>query len=184
MSKEQNSPDSALLAKALALVIDDFVVALKVGDTIRIGRWKANDLPANMWFGGKSGCKIRIPHYQISNQELKAWAQRMVYSIIQIVAIAGHEALKRKFPGEPYDDPDMERRAVRCIMYMIRCAYAHDPIQPVWECKNHYRQTFAIPSLDIMLGCANLNGKRVDPSHFGEWHKLKLLADRCLELVS
>jgi hypothetical protein len=127
---------------------------------------------------------IPIHHHQVSDGELKTWAETMVFSATVIVAIAADEALRRKFYGNPYDDPDFERRAVRSIMYMIRCAVAHNPVRPVWQCKSHYLQTFEIPALRIKLDCASVDGKQVHASDYGGWDKFKRLADRCLERVS
>ena len=108
----------------------------------------------------------------------------MVYSMAAMVTLAADEALCQKFKDHRYEDPDLERRAVRCLMYMIRCAIAHGPVNPKWECHPRYRQTFEIPPLGIKIDLASLNEQPWQPRHFGGWTKFKLLADRCLELVS
>jgi hypothetical protein len=185
MPNRLNVTDSCSPRESLNAAINQFVIALEVGNAIHEKRWEADELKENMLFKGTSeSLYIPIRRYKISNEGLKVWAEGIVYSAILVMCIAANEALERTFSGHPYDDPDSERKAIRCIMYMIRCAWAHNPVRPTWQCKSRYQQTFEIPSLNIKLSFADLNGKGMTVSDLGGWSKIILLADRCLELVS
>jgi hypothetical protein len=135
MPNRLNVTDSCSPRELLYAAIDQFVVALKVGDAIHRHRWKAEELKKDMLFKGTSENQyILIRHYKLNDEDLKDWAETIVYSAAEIVALAADEALRRMCGDKPYDDPDSERKATRCIMYMIRCAWAHDPVRPVWQC--------------------------------------------------
>lgn len=86
-----------------------------------------------------------------------------------------------KSKGQPYQDTDQERRATRCIIYMIRCAFAHNPLEPKWEVKSdNYKDVFKVPSVRFTLDTRELHGKPFDDIN---WFRLLDLIEYCKNLV-
>ena len=93
------------------------------------------------------------------------------------------KVLADQFNGARYKDTDPERRAARCVVYMLRCAFAHNPLMPDWNITNPgYAQNFAIPAARFSLDLTNANGKSLDGGGL-DWFGLLDLFDYCETLV-
>ena len=69
-------------------------------------------------------------------------------------------------------------------MYMIRCAFAHNPLEPKWEVRGKdYADILSVPSASFALDTIRLNGKPLDEAGIN-WFKLLDLMDYCATLVS
>ena len=173
----------ATLIGSIDAAIEVFIISLKVRDAITHGRWDIGSLveklPLHMKFKGETeNTWLRIHHRKIDTEDLKLWADNQEYYAIAMLIVAVDTALEKAFGRNIKSDSDIERRALRAITYMLRCAHAHNPIHPVWVCRGDYRKTFEVPSLGLKLEGARLHGKPVESSDYGGWSKLKLLSDR------
>jgi hypothetical protein len=59
----ENQSSSCTQVPTLADVIDDFVIAMKVGYAIKSNQWQAEVLKEHMRFGDKSGALVEIQHH-------------------------------------------------------------------------------------------------------------------------
>ncbi len=170
--------------ESIHAALEGFIIALKVSDAVDQERWNADELKKHMQFRGQGEpLWIAIHHHKVSQEELRLWADNMVYYTAAKLAISTDSALDEVFGPDRPKDPDPERRAAICIIYMIRCSSAHNSIRPTWQCNPPYNQSFEVLSVGVKLDCASLHGKPVKASHYAGWVKFKLLVDYCLGLV-
>ena len=173
-------------AESIRLAKDHLIIAMKVGDAIENDVWDAEVLKKHMLFKGKSE-ELYIPlhHRKVSTEELKSWAKDQGYYAAAMMAISTDEALEKTFGNNRLSDPDPERRAARCIMFLIRCTAAHTPLRPIWDIRWKYReQVFEVRSIGVTLDCPAVNGKPIKASDYGGWTKFVMLVDYCLKLVN
>lgn len=163
---------------------EEFVVALKVSSMIRTGKWHADQLPTHMQFHGEPDPLWTVIHHRrITQDQFLAWASDIVYSTGLLVITAVDEALARKFGVGRVDDENLQRKNARCIVYVIRCAGAHNPVRPRWQFNPPYRKVWELPALGISLDGAALDGKLLLASHFGGWMKFKMLVEHSMRLI-
>jgi hypothetical protein len=66
----------------------------------------------------------------------------------------------------PADNP---RRDLRALVYMVRCAFAHDTMHPRWKAVGPFKRKLAIslPSGSLIIDMAQLDGKQFSDKHIG-----------------
>jgi len=86
-------------------------------------------------------------------------------------------SLKRKpLSRQPEDE-------LRTLVYMVRCAFAHNPALPLWEARGkEYARTlsFAVGDAALSLDLASLNGKPFDYNDiggFGNWLRIRTASE-------
>jgi hypothetical protein len=90
--------------------------------------------------------------------------------------------LDRRRLGSPAEMND--RDAARVIMYMLRSAYAHDPLNPRWQCRGAYLGVFRVNAIGFTLDTTALNGQPWNIAHVdGQLGYFRLL-EYCQKLVS
>lgn len=89
--------------------------------------------------------------------ELMIMASNGMYVALGTFLIATDNALEALGPRDPKDLSELG--AARSIVYMLRCAFAHGPLSPVWECREPYRQVFEVASARVRLDARELHGK-------------------------
>ena len=114
-----------------------------------------------------------------------------VLAAMSISAIAADRALDETFgrprprEREPLEDPATlsDRDATRTIMYMLRNAYAHEPLSPRWRLDERYRGVFRINELEFVLDASALDGQPWNIAHVGGPIRYFALLDFCQKLV-
>jgi hypothetical protein len=93
------------------------------------------------------------------------------------------EALDSVFGDKPkvYTDTDID--ALRAIIYMLRCAIAHNPTAPVWNAKGAYNKDFKIKEIGYELKTKQLDGKTLNHSHYGNITGVMSLINYSLKVV-
>ena len=92
--------------------------------------------------------------------------------------------LNDTYKNQPYEDTNAERRAVRCIVHMFRCAFAHNPIEPKWNVTSaEYKGVFEVPSINYALSTEELNGEPIGKVEF-DWFGVINLMQYCETLVN
>jgi hypothetical protein len=79
------------------------------------------------------------------DDQLKAHARNMTLMALGTTAIAANKAMETVF-GNQFDPADTSPDgSARVILYQIRCAFAHDPLNPVWTPNtNRYNHTYRV----------------------------------------
>lgn len=71
--------------------------------------------------------------------------------------------------GEKKPDSKETIDCVRCIIFQIRNAYAHNPLDPTWVVtRRTHRKTFVfeIDNLNYSIDLENINGQKLESKHF------------------
>ena len=121
----------------------------------------------------------RLEWQNRSQANLHSDAENNLRAALGVAAVQIDDVMSRHFGNKPYADKDEERRAARCIVYMVRCAFAHNPIQPRWEVRDgRYVDDFYVPSVGIRLDTRQLHDK---PLRIGlpNWFKFIDLFNYC-----
>lgn len=77
-------------------------------------------------------------------EQLQAYTSNLTRMALGNTAIATHKALEVLY--EPVDPTDTSPTgSARVILYQIRCAFAHDPLNPIWTPKvKQYDRTYKV----------------------------------------
>ncbi len=88
-------------------------------------------------------------------QKLEIQFRNLVLSNIGTLTIAIDTALDATFKSKNPDGTD-SINCLRNVFYMLRCAFAHDPIHPKWDIKEKYQKTYKVIILkEIMQKISN-----------------------------
>jgi hypothetical protein len=127
---------------------------------------------------------LRCPPANRTPEALGRWSWNTVLAAMSISAIAADRALDDTFGAKP--DPaaaSSDRDATRVIIYQLRNAYAHDPLNPRWVCRPGYLGVFRINALNFTLDTTALNGQPWNIAHVGGPLEYFKLLSYCQELV-
>jgi len=135
--------------------------------------------------------RLRWPPEKRTPDTLALHAWNNVLAAMSVTAIAADRALDDTFGGprprerKPLPDPATlsDRDATRTIMYMLRIAYAHEPLSPRWRLDERYRGVFRINELGFVLDATALDGQPWNIAHVGGPIRYFALLDFCQKLV-
>lgn len=100
--------------------------------------------------------------------EIRKWAWNCSLAGIAVSAQAMDRALDDAFGGKPNKAKGLtDLDSARVIVYMIRCAFAHDPFNPRWACRGPYVGAFRVEPLQLVLDTRSLNGEMLTAGHLG-----------------
>lgn len=115
-------------------------------------------------------------------KELLVMSRNLIFGALAVSAIATDSALKAKFHARHPEDVS-ETGSLRNVMYMIRCAFAHDPLRPTWDCRDPFTTTYKIPRVGLTFNGLRLNGQPVGPNDFGGYETYFAMLDFAFEVV-
>jgi hypothetical protein len=141
---------------------------------------------------GKHGLIFRR---SFSMEDIQLFGRNNLLMSLGTAAIATDTAMDAVFTkvNKPHDTSDLG--AARAIMFQIRCAFAHDPLTPVWKTdidryKYNYRIAVRVPlesgeieSRTIEFHPPSLRGKHLSALDFGGLGGYMGLLQFCLEKV-
>jgi hypothetical protein len=93
------------------------------------------------------------------------------------------EALDGILGEKPKEYLDTDIDALRAIIYMLRCAIAHNPATPIWKVKDTYRRNFRINEIGYELKIKDLDGRPLKHSHYGGLSGIISLIDYSLKVA-
>ncbi len=101
-------------------------------------------------------------------------------SAITLDALLEQAGIERNSKSE---DPNDE---LRTLIYMVRCAFAHNIAKPCWEVKAKYRRKIKLIlcGREYSLDFSALNGKDFEYSHIGgfaNWYRIK---ERAIQMIN
>lgn len=127
--------------------------------------------------------ETRTLDWQKNKQRVATEAVNNMRSALGVAIIQLDKVLADHFVASRYKDPDPERRAARCAVYMLRCAFAHNPLEPTWNVtRAEYAQKFVIPAAGFSIDTTTAHGKPLDSTGLN-WFGLLDLFDYCASLV-
>jgi hypothetical protein len=78
-----------------------------------------------------------------TDAQLEAYARNLVLMAFASTALATDKAMDIVFGNKNPDDISGIGSA-RAILYQIRCAFAHDPLVPIWNTKGKYKNIYRV----------------------------------------
>ncbi len=113
----------------------------------------------------------------------------LVFSTMGTLAIAVDNALDKTYGTKKPQETDTIN-SLRNFFYMLRCAYAHDAMNPTWEIKTKYKRTYKViipvvalqkfkqlkPKTEYEFDFEKLNGEIVEFDYFDRFNGLMCLA--------
>ena len=146
------------------------------------GSLRYTNLPSRMnWIIGSE--TRRLEWQDRSERSFKIMVLNQLRAALAIATIQIDTVLTEYFRNNPYQDIDPERKAARCIIYMIRCAFAHNPLEAKWEVRNQdYSGVFSVSSINFTLDTTNLDGRPLDDANIN-WYTLLDLMEYCENLI-
>jgi hypothetical protein len=108
---------------------------------------------------GGPGVNVNVP---FNDDQLHAASWNQVVANLGICIQVLDHALSSAFGAKK--DPGNSALALdefdhaRIIVYMLRSAFAHDPVNPRWECRGPYVAMFTVSTANVTLDTTALNG--------------------------
>lgn len=182
-----------------ALNILDLTIRLQTG--FRVGFISSECFQRKMEVNKDTHSALDNDYFYNKKPILKNRFRNLVLTTIGMVSCALDRALDQKF-GNKNPKDHSEIGSVRNIIYMIRCAFAHDPCNPIWECKSKYTESPYVLTIDksvskrIIFGenipqalafefdFKKLNGMGLSFEHFNALDGFFLLAEYGQKLIS
>ncbi len=158
--------------EAIDMAQDFIAFVLNLFAAIQGGAVSPASFANDTTFGSASG-SVRI-RTRYSEGSLKGRAWNLLFSAIAITSQAVDRALSDALGKRP-----LNRQAARSIdalagldaawvlVYMVRCAFAHDPFNPRWECRGRYLGTLRVAASNLTVDLRERNGQRLQPDEFG-----------------
>jgi len=126
---------------------------------------------------------------QLDENALTPRFHNLVLTTIGTLAIIFDNALDKKYGDKKPLETDTIN-SLRAFFYMLRCAYAHGPINPEWFAKQKYQRTYKIaipaeallklkhlnPQTEYVFDFKKLNGQIVEFDSFDRFNGLMCLA--------
>lgn len=152
--------------------IDHLVFAMYVSEAVRSASINPGTFKQVLRVHtGGAGLTVEKTHTQ---EHIRAAGWNLLLGALAISAQAMDRALDEAFGPRPLDrrpapTPDglSDLEGARVIVYMIRCAFAHDPFNPRWVCRGPYRGVFRVAAVGVKLDARPLNGERLKPEDHG-----------------
>ena len=75
---------------------------------------------------------------------------------------------------------------LRVLIYMCRCAFAHNVLAPHWEARGDYARKFTVtlPGISIDLDLKELSGKHFEVMHMGGYSQIFRIKGYVMELLA
>jgi len=91
--------------------------------------------------GDEWGVTIKKPH---TTGELTHGTRNLMLTTLGTTALATSKALEVVYEGKPDPEDTSPFGSARILIYQIRCAFAHDPLNPVWAPTKSYDRNYRV----------------------------------------
>lgn len=182
-----DTPSHAIQSGIAGLVFSIFL-----SHAIKNSAINSSTLPQNIRVDeGGHGIELKK---RFTAEELEVNANNIVLTALGISALATDSAMDKTFgPKDPHDTGELG--SARAIVYQIRCAFAHDPINPRWDSTPKYNRSYsatvtlkddkgALLSRTIVFNRPAISGKLLATEDFGGLSGYLALLEYCLGKVN
>lgn len=129
-------------AQVIRAAIDGFVFNAFMADAIDANLITASSFrPQAKLEAEKHGVTIQK---SFSMEEMKLWGRNNLLMSLGTGAIATDTALDAVFTKKNKANDTTELGSARVIMFQIRCAFAHDPLSPIWKPDDRFKHTYRV----------------------------------------
>jgi hypothetical protein len=129
---------------------------------------------------------IRLPAGNFSDQDslVRAAGTSVLIAFSASILVLDQVYQAAGVRADPAADDDAGR--LRTLIYMMRCAHAHNIAAPCWEVRGAYRRTLAVNlgTRVISLDLAALDGKPLDIGQLGDYPAWYHIRDMVVSALS
>ena len=120
-----------------------FVFACFLDDAVKRGTITPAGLQEQMTLheGAGWGITLKKPH---TADELKHGTQNLMLTTLGTTTLATGKALEVVYEAKPDPEDTSQFGSARVLIYQIRCAFAHDPLNPVWAPTKSYAHNYRL----------------------------------------
>jgi hypothetical protein len=111
--------------------------------------------------------RLEAPELELSPREEQLAASLLEHSAIYLMMQQLDKELDHKHGGGRFKPTAGDLRPVAWIARLLRNAFAHDPMFPVWLIERSVRNTLLEVPGTIRIDTTDLGGKPVRPRHYG-----------------
>lgn len=134
------------------------------------------------WSNPETGKSVDVVSAFIDCEGIESELRNLLRGSFVSAVIQADASLEQKFgikADKTLKDLHAPYRDLRCLVYMFRCACAHNPANPVWEVRGDFKdRVFQIKELDIVFNTGNKDGKAAEVvDDLGGWDNAIKLMD-------
>ena len=164
----------------ISMVRENLALAIGVWTAVKKGLITTAHLPTGRSaVTSDSGRVVEIfnPLELHGEEDLFRGATNQVRAAFAFSVLQAHRTLESVYDGPPLQDPDQDRKAARCAIYLLNNSMRRRMLTPTWSCPLGFRRSFKVGSISFSLDASELDGKTVFWDDFGGLEKyLELLA--------
>ncbi|MFC1980178.1 hypothetical protein ACFLVS_04950 [Chloroflexota bacterium] len=182
-----NNPPTSVEQMKAAFNIWKFLLIIKV--CIQEDAISKSKLPSRIDIHSRTAY-FKFDLDSLSNEDFNTHARNSLISGISLCAIAFDKAMDIAFgkKGKDFPTDETDLTSARAIIFQLRNAFAHDPLQPTWEVyknkKIKYLKTFQVQEIGLRVNLEELNGKVFQPEDVGGDKGLFSLLEYCIKQVT
>ena len=162
--------------------IENLTLAITEWAAVKNGLITTKNLPNIVDWKLGNGTTIRITN-TVKDNQLELYFTNQLRAAFAVSSIQANSALESVYGKQRLDDKDLDRRAARCSIYMMRCSVGHNPLEPIWVCHSGFRERFQVQSIGFVLDMRSLDGQIVEWEQFGGPQKFLDLLNYCRSLL-
>lgn len=104
---------------------------------------------------------------ELTKEQEKRGASMLEFIGTYMIALQMNKVLEDEWGEGRLQSQNKEIQNISQVVRLLRNAFAHDPLNPVWDISNSAKdKEFDIPDI-LTLKTHNLHGKRLDRYHYG-----------------
>jgi len=164
----------------ISMVRENLALAIAVWTAVKKGLITTAHLPTGRAVvTSDAGQVVEIfnPLELHGEEDLVRCATNQVRAAFAFSVVQTQRTLESVYDGPPLQDPDQDRKAARCAIYLLNNSMRRGMLTPTWSCPLGFRRSFKVGFISFSLDASELDGKTVFWDDFGGLEKyLELLA--------
>jgi len=164
----------------ISMVRENLALAIAVWTAVKKGLITTAHLPTGRAaVTSDAGRVVEIfnPLELHGEEDLVRCATNQVRAAFAFSVVQTQRTLESVYDGSPLQDPDQDRKAARCAIYLLNNSMRRGMLTPTWSCPLGFRRSFKVGFISFSLDASELDGKTVFWDDFGGLEKyLELLA--------
>ena len=104
---------------------------------------------------------------ELTTSEEKEGARILRFIGTYMIALQLNTILEDEWGQDRINSKNTQVQNISQVIRLIRNAFAHDPLNPIWDISNSSKNKVYIIQDILTLNTHNLHGKRVDRYHYG-----------------
>lgn len=153
-------------------------------EAVEQNRIQTTNFVKNLFIKDEFGKEISKLEQNFNTNDLNDYAFNLMIMSLGTLCICMDTALKDHFGSHSSKNLSTSIKDTWDLIYMIRCAFAHDPLVPKWNItKNVYKRMFSIPQLNLNVDLSILDGQELTMGNLGGLEGILKLSEFVMSTV-